>query len=106
MAMIRALPKAPGKVPALRYGAMSDEETRRLRAELLRAREDLQHTQERLAYALHQVAELRKRIPGTVTQTAIVDGRCSRAPAGSAGTPVRGSPEVNQSRRSALYPQM
>ena len=39
---------------------------------------DLQHTQERLAYALGQVAELRKRIPRTDTQTTIVDGPTQR----------------------------
>ena len=49
---------------------MSDDEPRRLRAELLRACEDLQHTQERLAYALGEVAELRKKISCTVTQAA------------------------------------
>ena len=50
------------------------DENRRLSAELLRAREDLEHTQERLAYALGQVAELRKRIPGTDTQAAAPGG--------------------------------
>ena len=45
-----------------------EAENRQLRSELLRAREAVELPRERLAYALHQVAELRKRIPGTVTQ--------------------------------------
>ena len=47
------------------------DENRRLRAELLRAREDLAHERERLGYALHQVAALRARIPGRVKQAAV-----------------------------------
>jgi hypothetical protein len=45
-------------------------ENRRLRAQAERAREDLELLGERLGYALHQVAELRRRVPDTVTQAA------------------------------------
>lgn len=46
------------------------DEVRRLRAELLRAQEDLELTRERLRYAAGEIAALRKRIPTTVTQAA------------------------------------
>src|SRR2546421_587312 len=48
----------------------------RLRSELLRAREDLELTRERLRYALAEVAELSPRLPAKVVQAAVpVDAR-------------------------------
>ena len=61
-------------------GATAQDDNRRLRAEFLRAREDLALTRERLAYTLHQVADLRKRIPGTVTQAAAPGGTAVERP--------------------------
>ena len=42
----------------------------RVRADAERAREDAGVARERPGYALHQVAELRKRVPSTVQQAA------------------------------------
>ena len=60
--------------------ARLEGENRRLQAELRRVREDLELTRERLGYALHQVAEARTRIPGTVTQAAAPGGEPARGP--------------------------
>jgi len=45
-------------------------ENRRLRAESVKAREDLALCQERLAYVLVELTELRKKIPTTQIQAA------------------------------------
>jgi hypothetical protein len=51
---------------------MTDREadTRRLRAELLRARETLEQEREKVAYLTGEVAEVRKRLPTTRRQAA------------------------------------
>jgi hypothetical protein len=46
------------------------DETRRLRSELLRAREDLEQERAKVAYLMREIAGLRKRIPDTVSQAA------------------------------------
>ena len=61
---------------------MPDPESklRELRADLERLREEVEHTRERLGYALAQVAELRRQIPsGGVTQSAAPGGEPAQA---------------------------
>jgi hypothetical protein len=50
-------------------------QTRRLRSELVRCQEGLEHTQKRVAYALSQVAELQRRLPSASWQTAAPGSR-------------------------------
>jgi chromosome segregation ATPase len=47
-----------------------ERETRRLRAELLRAREDLEQEREKVAYLTGEIAELRRRVPTIRRQAA------------------------------------
>ncbi|HEV8143146.1 MAG TPA: hypothetical protein VGQ77_09815 [Methylomirabilota bacterium] len=51
-----------------------DADTRRLRAELLRAREDLEQEREKVAYLTGEIAELRKRVPTTQRRAAAPGG--------------------------------
>ena len=51
-------------------GQPNAAENRRLRADLLRAREDLTQEREKVAYLTGEIAALRKRIPDTVRQAA------------------------------------